>query len=276
MALKLDITRLTVPLEVSSDRFPSLDCIIREMRRNADSPHVSTPNDDDVIVGNFFEDGNRVPDVSRYCILEAGHGDRCRIREGRYLVSHCDVFGQELQTQLEQQGEVRNVVLLLESPHRDEYQARNIDCPIAPANGKTGDNIDRCLGKVLGRIDEGLIVPHCHVIISNPVQFQTSLHAIHGKSPRDKGGWGTLRDRVWKALWCDNTIRQGFQTRINSYRPSVIINCCTGAGAGTNRLRDLVEAELRCMHLQGMRLYRAPHPSSWSKCDNVDVCEVEI
>ena len=226
MALKLK-----VPWSQGSQallEIPQLPGIVIDEIGRANDPHVQTPDgpDGDVHVVDFFGENNKVPDVSRYRILEDGHcrcvrhNNRYRIRDGRYIVPHCDVSRHELAQQLRQ--EVRNVVLLLESPHKDEYQAGNVDYPIAPANGMTGDNIDRCLGKLLAGIEEGLIMPCSHVVISNPIQFQTSLHAIHGESL--SGNWSTLSDKVWKKLWCEEDIQQDFRTRLAEYNPSVIIN----------------------------------------------------
>ena len=275
MALKLQVPWSEEPLEV-----PQLPESVIDAIRGANGPHVETP-DDDVHVVDFFGENNKVPDVSRYRILEDGHcgcvrhNNRYRIHDGRHIVPHCDVSEPELAQRLQQ--EVRNVVLLLESPHKDEYQAGNVDCPIAPASGMAGNNIDRCLGKVLAGV-EGLIMPCSHVIISNPIQFQTSLHAIHGKPL--SGDWKTLRNKVWEKLWCERYIQQDFQTRLAAYNPSVIINACThDEGCKDEKcLKDLLgqtssepngpECKKRTIYnflaqnFQDARIYTAAHPSS--------------
>ena len=239
---------------------------------------------DDLIV-KIFGESNKVPDVSRYRIAEGScvrHDDRYHICNDRYLIPHNYLTGQNvssydipeprLQDQLRQREQrgIGNIVLLLESPHKDEYIAD----PKRPACGKTGDNIDRCLGTVLSRIEEcegqQPIVPGSHVIISNPIQFQTSLHAIHGKSPRaDNGKWGTLRDNVWRTLWNEEHIQQCFRERlVDTYNPTLIINACTGDRKNTDSLKRHVEDFVRAA-LQNVPHYYVGHPASWLDCKKI-------
>ena len=195
------------------------------------SSHVRIDDEDDVVVEDFFEDYNKVPDVIRYRIGDSSccvrhNVDSYRICNNRYVNPRCDISErqilqqpeQQLQQQLEQDG---SIVLLLESPHKEEYQHNHINCPKAPAMGKTGIRIDRCLGEVLSKIrteyiaaaSDGpeLIETGRHVILSNPIQFQTSLDAIHGQGilPR-------LRNSVWRTLWEEEEvhIQQCFQERL--------------------------------------------------------------
>lgn len=274
MALKLKVHWREEHLEVNGVR----DEVIRELADCARHSHVRQSGSD-VLVERFFGVNNVVPDVSRYCIGVDGccayHDSRYRVRQDRYVVPHCDVSGRELRRQLSRCSLLQlcrrrtagNIVLLLESPHKDEYRRSDVSRPIAPASGTTGDNIDRCLATALSRINEQeLIAPGCHVIIANPIQFQTSLHAIHGRSTRDRK-WGELRDHVWKALWNEgdqeNYIRRCFRTRLSTYRPSVVINACTG------NLKKYVKRCLGAAEFQNARLYETDHPSyrSWSNCD---------
>ena len=146
----------------------------------------------------------------------------------------------------------------------DEYQRGNINCPIAPAIGKTGSNIAEYLGTVLSRIEpQRFIVPGYLVIISNPIQFQTSLHAIHGMSPRaDKGKWGTLRDNVWRTLWAEPHIQRCFKKRLEGYCPKVIINACTGDLKKRCSLKNLVNRFV-LEKFSDVPLYTVAHPVSW-------------
>ena len=261
MALKIRVHWSEEPLEVRAS-----ENAIAEITE-ANGPHVQTL-DSDVLVVDFFEEDNRVRDVSRYRILEAGHcecvrhNNRYGVDDRRYIVPHCDIPEDEL-IPLLQQEETLNVLLLLESPHKDEYQAGNVECPIAPANGATGDSIDRLLSTVLAGIEgDDLVIPHGHVIISNPIQFQTSLHAIHGNGPGSESRWNTLRNNVWKTLWGQpgGHVQQNFQERLAAYNPSLIINACTG-GVEQGTLNSLVEA---CLPNDVPRR-RSRHPSHPSK-----------
>ena len=276
MGLKLQVPWRRAPLSV---QYTGLDGVIDEIRAS-NSPNVRIEGDDleenDVLVENFFGMNNRVPDVSRYRICNAGccirHDNRYRICNDRYINPHCGISGKDLKRQL--QPEIRNIVLLLESPHKDEYQPGNINCPIAPANGNTGDNIDRWLSTVLSCIEEQqLIVPGGHVIISNPIQFQTSLHAIHGQPLEDM--WERLRNNVWWTLWNEQRIRQCFRERlVDTYNPCLIINACTGnfTAVRQRRNQDLRRNVTKFIreHLPIVPLYETKHPgrNNWTDFDN--------
>ena len=266
MALKLDVPwredHLTVTFRGRSDVF--INAI-----RGSDSPYVRR-EEGHVIVGDFFGESNNVRDVEANNVLDVsryriGTENLCvhkyRICNDRYLIRHCDIPESELDIQ-EQTG---SIVLLLESPHEHEYEY--IDGGFArrkkPACGKTGGQIDKCLGTVLLHIqvETGLVNSGCHVVISNPIQFQTSLHAIHGQ---EGGNWTTLRDNVWRALWDederDNHITQCFQRRLGRYHPKVIINACTSALKP--RVTECVQ-EWNNERNPAVPLYKIHHPSSW-------------
>ena len=275
MALMLDVPWKRGYLPVGYDS-------VTDVISGYGAPYVGTDGDD-VIVENFFGMNNRVPDVSRYHIDDDGQP-----------VRHFDIPESRLQIQ-RQSG---SIVLLLESPYNDEYQFGNINFPIAPANGRTGENIDRCLNTVLSRIradlieagltdaelsEAGRIVPGCHVIISNPIQFQTSLHAIHGEpTQNDDHRWATLRNNVWKALWKEGEgecrlgyIQLCFRARLNTYRPSVIVNACTGDWCGRRGYdpKRLVNIFL-ARELPNVPRYKTYHPSSWDNCNDIDLQRV--
>ena len=235
-----------------------------------EGPHVESLGNDVLLVKDFFGANNRVPDVIRYRICAEGcyeHPDdgRYHICNNRYIIPCSDVPVSQLQP--------GNIVLLLESPHEDEFEYINggIGSPKKPACGSTGANIDKCLGNVLSRIeDQGLILPGRHIIISNPIQFQTSLHAIHRKSL--KGRWKTLRDNVWKTLWEEPQIKQGFRQRLLTYRPSLIINACTGAfdQHDDNDPKGLVN---NILNNEFSPLYKTKHPAiNWNiPCDGISI-----
>ena len=171
----------------------------------------------------------------------------------------------------------------------DEYKNGNITAPKKPACGKTGLNIDRCLATVLLHIQEiepGLIEPGCHVVISNPIQFQTSLHAIHGQPINKKNDttWKTLRNNVWWTLWneSEGQIKQCFRERlVDTYNPILIINACTGkrtprryltrTHCQTRRLKDLKRNVTKFVRavLPVVPLYEAYHPAiKWNNSGN--------
>ena len=256
MVLKLKVHWRTKPLHVDYDD----NDVIHVIKKLGSSRHVQKEGNV-VLVKNFFKEKNKVPDVSRYSIGAGGccvrHNNRYHICNDKYLIPHCDISEQDMQQQ------IPNIVLLLESPHKDEYQSGNINCPIAPANGTTGDNIDRCLGTVLLHIqnETGLIESGCHVIISNPIQFQTSLYAAYKSEPPKE--WRTLRDCVWRTLWNETHIRRCFQKRLEGYHPTMIINACTGDLKKKDSLKSLVNKFVLKKKKLNVPLYAVAHPASW-------------
>ena len=177
------------------------------------------------------------------------------------------------------------IVLLLESPHKHEY-CRGINDPIAPARGPTGDNICTYLGEVLEQIEQQQVL-ECgdDVTISNPIQFQTSLSTIHGRSLSGKGSspWKRLRNAVWTTLWEENYIKQDFLLRLCHYNPKIIINACTSffisihSPSPREKVTDLIRLQDQDMdninppcteailhNLTNLPLYECGHPFGWS------------
>lgn len=123
------------------------------------------------------------------------------------------------------------VVLLLESPHMHEYSA--LFEPIEPAQGITGYNISTFIKEVINNAvaDNNLnqLQKKFRLVISNPIQYQTSLYHVH-KQPLRKGQDGSgarLRDKIWKAIFNISEYKEDFFNRLISYNPSLIINACS-------------------------------------------------
>lgn len=130
----------------------------QDVTLDPDHPYVST-SEGNVVIDRMFEACMKVPDVYRYKIENDSNLVVRRLYQDKDVREECDL---------------PKIVLLLESPHRDEYCNNR---PCAPAMGTTGRNLDRYLVCVLSKIEDE-IVDGSMVIISNPVQFQTSLHMI--------------------------------------------------------------------------------------------------
>ena len=268
--------------------YPTIGEVIGEIRAKEQvSSHVQLEGqgENDVLVKDFFEENCKVRDVSRFRICaedcSVHHDGRYRICNDRYIIPHYDVYGEKYDVSEPEESllslqqllllqHIGNIVLLLESPHKKEYGKEGnvyyINRPLVPAKGSTGENIDRDLGMVLSRIDDQqLIMPGCHVIISNPIQFQASLHAIHGQSLRERTGkWRTLRDHVWQTLWNeeDEYIKKCFLDRLEGYYPKVIINACTGKLDEDGSLKRLVN-DFVYAQLPHVPLFTVAHPASW-------------
>lgn len=120
----------------------------------------------------------------------------------------------------------KNILVILESPHKDEY--KDIEF-IAPALGKTGMNLDNKfefkIKEVIANHEElKQLNGEYNLILANAIQYPTSLGFSTSK----------FRDRIWLDLWIVNNFRQHLINRINDYRPSIIINLCTNGAHKEN------------------------------------------
>ena len=157
------------------------------------------------------------------------------------------------------QSRFDNLVLILESPHKDEFSPAGF--PLRPANGITGTKINNLLAKHVQYIP-GLTLSKSKVYcvwIVNAIQYQTSayhqLHTISGYSDY----WRSLRDKVFKTMWDSKSpfnLQADLLQRLNAIAPRVCINCVTG-GKSAYGLRTLVSKAIP-------RAYCYSHPSSWT------------
>ena len=81
-----------------------------------------------------------------------------------------------------------------------------------------------------------------------------------------------MRNNVWKTLWEEPQIKQGFRQRLLTYRPSLIINACTGAfdKINDNDPKGLVNNFLN-NQFSTVPLYKTKHPAiNWNvPCDRI-------
>jgi hypothetical protein len=117
-------------------------------------------------------------------------------------------------------------VVILESPHKDEYSKDGTFEPLIPLNGtRSTQRFFQFLGPIFEAIEaRGGTVPEGDVILCNPIQWQTSLHRI------TKANFlvSEIRDEVWSRVWSIGAVQAHFEARLRSYRPGLIINACTG------------------------------------------------
>lgn len=153
------------------------------------------------------------------------------------------------------------LLIMLESPHRDEYQPGSRPgsmMPIGPAQGGTGTAICRYLADILRKSkDVGTVPAGARVVIANPVPFQASLHAVHRKELA--GSFARLRDAVWTSIWEVQEVREAFRTTMMQYNPHWIVSACTGGSDGWSGLKGQMSDWAYANGL-GDRLYTAPHP----------------
>lgn len=118
------------------------------------------------------------------------------------------------------------IVIILESPHVDEYEG---NMPIGPAQGKTGDNINKYLCTILDEAVQREILnvnskfPKYDLVLMNAIQYQCSL----GMDPI------LFRDYCFMKLWETEQIIESFHERLSlilkKYNNGhvILINGCT-------------------------------------------------
>lgn len=162
-------------------------------------------------------------------------------------------------------NKIENLVLLLESPHKDEYDIYGN--PLRPANGRTGTNINNLFAKQINnnnlKINTFQNNIAYRVWIVNAIQYQTSgYNQLHNIRMYNQS-WRIVRNNVFKALWNNEkkfNLQADLVRRLNQIAPSIIINCVTG-GKNKNGLKMLVENVLYNHNLKSSALYY--HPSCW-------------
>lgn len=140
------------------------------------------------------------------------------------------------------------IVLVLESPHIDEYGTKQPYTPW-PANGATGRHI---------RKRAGLLVP------LGWNSFESQLHLINAIPYQCSLGQATrlYRSKVFREAWASGA-REYFQERLQQiYRKGdLVVNACTVGKPGSS-LRALVEAAIEELLPDALRS-RREHPFRW-------------
>lgn len=216
---------------------------------------VTNNNDYDVenktVLDSYWNEEKKISPVYRYSIKknEQSLFDLFEFEEknSKFENSNFNDFPIEMERELE------SIVIILESPHKSEYNDENM--PIAPAQGETGDQIEEKICEILNsqQIIRCLTSDEYRIVILNPIPFQTSLFMLHKQSI--SGVYKTLRDKVWITLWNNcNKLKIDFINSIQELNPKVLINCCTAGVKGNIPLEQFLCDK-----------YEIDHPSCWWK-----------
>lgn len=153
-------------------------------------------------------------------------------------------------------NDFRKIVIVLESPHVDEYTSDMQ--PISPAQANTGTKINSNIEDLLENINSRVHFKQNEVIeiaLVNPIPLQTSLGTIHNK--RLKGKYSTLRNNVWRGIWENTDYKEDFINLINSLSPEdIIINACTAD------LKNSVRQAISKASNQNKNIVESYHPSA--------------
>lgn len=197
---------------------------------------------------------NASPCPDQICgVLRDGIYTSIRKRKTKYNIDYV----QRTKTLCQHKHPKSPIVIILESPHADEY-CKYCGSPLGPAQGDTGDFFDEYFHTLIMKSNIYKSIRHgVHaVIFVNAVQYQCSLgRALFGpKNVINRN----VRDQNW--LNCmDNGCAVDLIQRIKSLSPYAIINLCTKGPANLREVVDKVVKQnfpLTC-YTQGN------HPSSW-------------
>lgn len=172
-------------------------------------------------------------------------------------------------------------LLILESPHRDEFYAKDVKDkngtiihhkgePIGPANGPTGTNIREHIAEIFPDFS------NYHLVLMNAIPFQCSLGVI----PEH------FRDDVFNVAWNDENIgARFFEKRLKNLldklekKNVVIVNACTKDNKDNSKkkngrknnvteiIKNLIESKTVVKKVV-KEVWETPHPSSPSWCSH--------
>lgn len=153
-----------------------------------------------------------------------------------------------LRRKASERPESRCLLLVLESPHKDEFTGEP-----SPAKGQTGKFIVNHLRSVAGLESAGELP----LVLINAVQYQCSL----GEKPS-----GGCRDAIFMAYW-DKGGREQFTQRLREvFRAGDILVCCCTRGGSRDpkaHLRQRVYEAMQSAEFNADILLRN-HPCTWN------------
>lgn len=152
----------------------------------------------------------------------------------------------------------RCVVMVLESPHVDEFDPTHCYTPW-PANGSTGGAIQR---KAL-QMSEILNVPlDTGLVLLNAIPYQCAQGSAGQKTE-----WKERRDVVSTHSWAQDSTKALFRARLRHWvKPGdVVVNACTAGLQSEPKLPDLVEAEMSGLFGTTVTRFRMHHPAGWHR-----------
>ena len=145
------------------------------------------------------------------------------------------------------------IAVVLESPHKDEY---NAGVPLGPARGTTGRLFDSKFQNIFSQsvLNRHYLSTTYDVILINGVQFQCSLGL-----PLSNSNNKLNRDANWLNIFNNHGGSADIVDRLQSLNPALIINLCT---KGYSNLQMILDRRLR-FALSYPYTY-GTHPSTWN------------
>lgn len=164
--------------------------------------------------------------------------------------------------------DVLKVAVVLESPHKDEFEIEEYQFkPAGPAMGTSGNNIEKYLINLIKAIEKYYIAYNKYdIYIVNPVKFQASLGSFYtGKLIKE------IRNELWKSLY-ENVYKKEFLEEIKKY--DIIVNSCTDINEKYGKYQitnDLKNIENRAFDI----IECSRHPSRWNFKTKLKFIDIE-
>ncbi len=262
MSLRLLLT-WPEELEIPVDVLPCCERALTHADEQVCSGMLQTV-DVNLRVQRVFDCDKRVPDADSFRIRRTGASMSLTEREDVPLSVHLAPYTSSRGVPCVRPY-CSTLAVVLESPHKDEFGPSL--SPLFPAQGKTGDNLKDqlinviCADQELKQAISGRVP--VRVVLCNPIQFQTSLHMIHGVGRRSllpKGCRHGLTRAVWRAVWSVGGVQDDFLARLRAIDADWILNACVLDGY----LNWTISSFLANSNL-GARKYRTIHPSRWTR-----------
>lgn len=243
-----------IKIGIEKNTFDTIKERISENKLLCSNIKITSTTSHRIEVEDFFSDGMKVEDVYRYIITvsKGKYPELEKHKNNKFVNSNFNDYYCTYDNQ------IKSIILILESPHKDEYcNLNNIYTPIAPAQGKTGNRIKNNISIVVNELinneiyNSKLSDGKYRIIICNPVQFQTSLDYLH-----NKGIIKSLRDIVWNEIFNQEKVKDNFYNRISEYCPKLIINACTESCS--KKVGDFIKTKF-----SNIEYHKANHPFAW-------------
>lgn len=204
-----------------------------------------------ILKKDFFSEDYKVPNVCRYRLVKTDGEYNLLPNEAKKIYSSAfnDI---KIDGEFLEENKLPVIILILESPHKDEYDYTPNLTPKAPAQGVTGTQICEKFEKIINNhLDElELKDTEYRILIINPIPYQTSLYYCH-----QKGLIKNIRDFVWETLWENGGYKSDFINILTNIEPDVVINACT------KDFKNNIDEIL--VGIQIGKKCQVNHPSSW-------------
>lgn len=226
----------------------------KELFDQANPEYIDKINEDLIIKPSFCDDSKKVEDKWRYNLVFFNKKWQLSTPNNHLDPTfECALFHEEDIKQRSGSKNIKNIIFILESPHKDEYD-KSFN-PLSPARGSTGRNFHNYFAShaiplliSLGlKLSEGTTY---RIYFVNPVPFQCSLAQILNIEKINQ----KIRDEVWTKIYPH--CKENFLSRLRLYNPYTIINGCT-SGVKSD-VRDSI------ITLPGLKL-ETSHPSFWKQ-----------